>query len=37
MTTSYMFQVAQMNEKLPLKSSLDLRLTQHPRNEYPKS
>jgi hypothetical protein len=36
MITSYMFQVAQMNEKSPSKSSLDLRLIQHLRNEDPK-
>jgi len=33
--TSYGPQVAQANEELPPKSSLDLTLTQHPRNEEP--
>jgi len=33
--TSYGSQVAQANEELPPKSSLDLTLTQHPRNEEP--
>jgi hypothetical protein len=35
MVTSYEPQVAQANEKLPPKSSLDLTLTQHPRDEEP--
>jgi hypothetical protein len=35
MTTSYRHQIAQVNEELPRESSLDLTLTQHPRNENP--
>jgi hypothetical protein len=35
MATSYMPQIAQMNEELALESSLDLTLTQHPRDENP--
>jgi hypothetical protein len=35
MVTSYGPQVAQANEESPLKSSLDLTLTQHPRDEEP--
>jgi hypothetical protein len=35
MVTSYRPQVAQANEKLASKSSLDLTLTQHPRDEDP--
>jgi hypothetical protein len=35
MVTSYGPQVAQVNEKLPTKSSLDLTLTQHLRDEDP--
>jgi hypothetical protein len=33
--TSYELQVAQANEEPPSKSSLDLILTQHPRDEQP--
>jgi hypothetical protein len=33
MTTSYGPQATQVNEKLPWESSLDLKLTQHPRDE----
>ncbi len=36
MVTSYRPQVVQMNEESPPESSLDLTLTQHPRNEDPK-
>jgi hypothetical protein len=36
MTMFYKLQVAQMIEKLPWESSLDLTLTQHPRDENPK-
>jgi len=36
MITSYGLQVSQMNEEPPSKSSLDLTLTQHPRDEDPK-
>jgi hypothetical protein len=36
MVTSYGLQVAQANEKSPSESSLDLTLTQHPRDEEPK-
>jgi len=36
MTTSYGFQTAQMSEKSPQNSSLNLTLTQHPRYENPK-
>jgi hypothetical protein len=35
MATFYRPVVAQMNEEPPLKSSLDLTLTQHPRDEDP--
>ncbi len=35
MATSYGLQATQANEGLPLKSSLDLTLTQHPRDEDP--
>jgi hypothetical protein len=35
MVTSYGPQVAQANEEPPLESSLDLTLTQHPRDEEP--
>jgi hypothetical protein len=35
MATSYEPQVVQMNEKLALESSLNLTLTQHPRDEDP--
>ncbi len=35
MATSYEAQIAQMNEESPLKSSLDLTLTQHPCDEDP--
>jgi hypothetical protein len=35
MVTSYDPQVAQANEKPPSESSLDLTLTQHPRDEEP--
>jgi hypothetical protein len=35
MVTSYGSQAAQANEEPPLESSLDLTLTQHPRNEEP--
>jgi len=35
MVTSYGPQVAQANEESPLKSSLNLTLTQHPRDEEP--
>jgi hypothetical protein len=35
MVTSYGPQVAQANEEPPPKSSLDLTLTHHPRNEEP--
>jgi hypothetical protein len=35
MATSYGPQIAQMNEELPLKSSLNLTLTQHPRDVDP--
>jgi hypothetical protein len=35
MVTSYEPQVAQVNEESPLKSSLDLTLMQHPRDEEP--
>jgi hypothetical protein len=35
MSTFYGFQAAQVNEKPPSKSSLDLTLTQHPRDENP--
>jgi hypothetical protein len=35
MATSYGSQVAQVNEESALKSSLDLMLTQHPRDEDP--
>jgi hypothetical protein len=36
MVTSYWPQVAQTNEESPPKSSLDLTLMQHPRDEEPK-
>jgi hypothetical protein len=36
MTTSYRSQVAQVNEELPRKSSLNLTLTQHLYDEDPK-
>jgi hypothetical protein len=36
MATFYGPQVTQVNEKPPLESSLDLTLTQHPRDEDPK-
>jgi hypothetical protein len=36
MTTSYEPQTTQMNEELPQNSSLNLTLTQHPRDENPK-
>jgi hypothetical protein len=36
MATFYRLVVAQVNEEPPLKSSLDLTLTQHPRDEDPK-
>ncbi len=36
MVTFYRPQAAQVNEELPPKSSLDLTLTQHPRDENPK-
>ncbi len=35
MATSYKPQSAQVNEKLPLESSLDFTLTQHPCDENP--
>jgi hypothetical protein len=35
MAMSYNLQVAQMNEEPPLKSSLNLTLTQHPHDENP--
>jgi hypothetical protein len=37
MATSYELQVVQANEESALESSLDLMLTQHPRDEEPKS
>jgi hypothetical protein len=36
MAMSYELQIIQVNEKLPPKSSLDLTLTQHLRDENPK-
>jgi hypothetical protein len=36
MVTSYELQAAQVNEERTLESSLDLTLTQHPRDENPK-
>ncbi len=33
MTMSYSLQATQMNEELPLESSLELTLTQHPHDE----
>ncbi len=36
MVTSYGPKAAQANEEPPLESSLDLTLTQHPRDEEPK-
>ncbi len=37
MVTTYGPQVAQANEELPPETSLDLTLTQHPRDEEPTS
>ncbi len=36
MVSSYGLQAAQANKELPPESSLDLTLTQHPRDEEPK-
>jgi hypothetical protein len=36
MATSYRPETTQMNKELTLESSLDLTLTQHPRDENPK-